>query len=473
MANYLKNQDDEVFSYIIGGLESLWTHPLQEKYSEKVFKSPDPMMGSLELFITPYCNQNCGYCYLQKNKEELYPSELTNNNLIIKNLKILLDYYTEKQYQIPRVDLFSGEIWGYPFGNRILDTLLEYLDKGLKINQVFIPTNASFCQSKELIKVMENYILLFRLKGCDLGISISYDGILIDSVNRPAINNKILNKENDYLNNLFSFAKRNDFGFHPMISHNLIEKQIDNYKTWITQLKKYWPKEEFEKTFGVIMQLETREKGWTDEKITEYLKWLKYVIDTDIKEYFNGDPKNFDKQALCHGYTGPSRFHETYMPYRLGQHGGLLGCSLGSLLIVRLGDLAIVPCHRLSYEHLILGNYKVENDKIIGYTAKNLPLTNSIYITGFENKGFCNSCILRGNCVKYCLGANYEANTEILYPEESNCTLQKVKVLFLAKYYTKLGIVETHPDLIQIEKNFIHEEPEVYKKWNSIIQQLI
>ena len=28
---------------------------------------------SLELFITTNCNKNCEYCYLQKNKEKLFP----------------------------------------------------------------------------------------------------------------------------------------------------------------------------------------------------------------------------------------------------------------------------------------------------------------------------------------------------------------------------------------------------------------
>lgn len=67
---------------------------------------------------------------------------------------------------------------------------------------------------------------------------------------------------------MFVFAKKHNFGFHPMIGSHHIEDQIENYKQWMTLIHKHWPNEnEFATTIGWIMQLETRESGWTDEKI--------------------------------------------------------------------------------------------------------------------------------------------------------------------------------------------------------------
>lgn len=189
------------------------------------------------------------------------------------------------------------------------------------------------------------------------------------------------------------------------------------------------------------MQLETREAGWTDEKIQSYLKWLKFLIDTDCKEYCNEDYKKFFKEiVLGQGKTEHCLFLQgCYFPYRnTGSIKHYLGCTLGRSLFVRMGDLAIVPCHRTSYKKFILGKFKVENNKITGFECNNLPLTSSLYLSSFKYKPFCHECAIVNNCSRYCMGANYEANNELFYPEQSNCNLQKAKILFLHKYYSKL-----------------------------------
>ena len=79
------------------------------KLSEKDSRNQD--LFSLELYVTPDCNQNCSYCYLCKHKDDLYPKELRKPEIILKNIKILLDYLIEKDLNPGRLDLFSGEIW--------------------------------------------------------------------------------------------------------------------------------------------------------------------------------------------------------------------------------------------------------------------------------------------------------------------------------------------------------------------------
>ena len=64
------------------------------------------------------------------------------------------------------------------------------------------------------------------------------------------------------------------------------------------------------------------------------------------------------------------------MPHLLSRNAFYPGCTINRALIVRMGDLAIVPCHRTSYDQFLLGYFNVENEKIVGVTAKNIQLMN-------------------------------------------------------------------------------------------------
>lgn len=470
-----EQQNNELLTNIINPFFNYWSKTYTEQDIIKNDLKVNDYFMSLELYITPECNQACKYCYLIKHKNEIYPKELQDHEQILKNIDDLLNYLTLTDKSLPRIELFSGEIWGYPFGNKIFDIILKYLNQGLKIKSIIIPTNGSFCQNEKIVAIINNYIFEFMKLKCRLIFSLSYDGIILDNLNRPSINSQVFDKNNNkYINNLFLFAKRNEYGFHPMISFSQIEKQIENYQSWINLLKKYYPENEkqFKKTYGMIMQLEIREHGWTDDKIISYLKWLKFLIDTDIKEYFDNDVKKFLYHGILGFETDEYKFNNTYFPYRPGESGNFLGCALGRALIIRAGDLSIVSCHRTSYEQFILGQLKINKDKI-EIIAKNVALASAVYMTNFKTKPFCSDCVLKGNCIRYCLGANYEANQELFYPEEDNCNLQKAKNIFLILYYSKLEILNEIPILQIIKNNFINEEPEVYNKWKIIIQEII
>ena len=57
--------------------------------------------ANLEIYITSTCNQNCEYCYLQKNKTGLYPQEYDKPELILsfKSIKVnAVDWLTFNFY---------------------------------------------------------------------------------------------------------------------------------------------------------------------------------------------------------------------------------------------------------------------------------------------------------------------------------------------------------------------------------------
>lgn len=472
MPKTFKEQNSELFAHLLNTLyEYNKVDSTQENYSIPV----------MELYLTPTCNQQCEYCYLQKNKEHLYPSSLDDKATILKNLRILFDYYLEKGYSFKRIDLFSGEIQGYPYGNEVFDILLEYIQKGVKIDFISIPTNASFCFSSDLTNIVNQYIYKFSRLGTRVSYSISYDGPYLDAISRP--NSQNIDKNEEYLKNLTTFMKQNLCGFHPMIAPATIEYQIENYKSWLKLFDDYFPEEEPLVNYGRIMQLETREVGWTEPKIIEYLKWLKFMMNADLEYFFHGNieaflKKNAELQSLPDAIAPqilPTKdLWEGYMPYRSGPSADLLGCVLGKAICVRLGDLALAPCHRTSYPKFMLGNFVLNEDKtkIIDIECNNYPLASAIYVTGFLTKPVCSTCALNDCCPKYCLGANYEYSHELFYPVEDNCNLQKAKIVFLYHYYNKLGAANAWV----VNRSYAalkEKEPEVEKKWSSIVQSLI
>ena len=183
--NCFENEQNQILEYFINGIENLW---MQENVKDTI--------PFLEFFITPYCNQSCSYCYLVKHKNDLYPKDISNGE-ILNNLKVYLEYlYSKGIRKIHRLDLFSGEIWGNFLGNMVFDILLEYIDKGLVFKEIIIPSNCSFCSNKNYLEFVEYYIGEFRIRNIKIVFSVSIDGLKIDGFSRP-LNNKKIKKDSE------------------------------------------------------------------------------------------------------------------------------------------------------------------------------------------------------------------------------------------------------------------------------------
>lgn len=462
MEKTFNQEQDELFNYFLNIIYKSW--------NEKI-KIPDSVLPTLNIFITPECNQACEYCYLQQNKDKLFPKEQRNNEQILNNLRKLFNYLIEdkKITNIQRIDLFSGEIWGYPLGNMVLNILLEYMDQGLTIEEIMIPSNCSFCASEYLLKIINDYVQKFKRKKVKISFSISMDGPIVDEKCRPSVFGK---KDNKYYENIITFAKENDFGFHPMISANSLPFQKENYDNWIELLKQLGP--DILAQYGRIMQLEVRSREWTQNKIEEYLDWLDYIFKKDLEVFFNNDIEKYFATAF-HFFEKDDKNLKFlgYIPYQINQVSGGPTCSFGSSITVRLGDLKIFPCHRLCYDNLALGQYEIDKNKIINTKAYNPSLANSVFKVGTLSKPYCEGCPISKFCIKGCYGTQYEENKEMFFPLFENCNLQKAKTIYSFLAHKHLGIeayAEKHPDLKRLVKdiNSILEREE-YQEWIKLI----
>lgn len=468
-----EKEQNEVLNYTLHSIYKLWDldFPDQEHLLKEVQAAKNEFF--LELYITSDCNQACEYCYLSKYGDKLYPKEYRDNKTILKNLDMLLSYYLQMELNLPRIDIFSGEIWGYPLGNKVFDILLKYIRKGLRVNLIVIPSNLSFCRNEATIEVVQNYLEQFRNEHIPICFSCSMDGIVIDRISRPFVGNQ--EKELSYYQNIFDFCKKNDFGYHPMIDADTIEYQKENYLSWLEIIKHQYDNPE--ELFGLIMQLEVRSSRWTKDKIISYLDWLNFVCEEDFKLFFNSDPHKFAEFIYLKKVPKNNLFGNTYMPYALTEAGNSPTCTIGGMLCVRLGDLAIAPCHRTSYEKFLFGKYEVKDDKIVGVTkGNNIALMNSLYRSSVNIKPGCGTCPYVDYCLKGCLGNQYEENKEIFYPVPENCQLQKAKIIFCLEKYKKMQL-----------KNYIDERntysfqelydsiitTEEYAEWQPIIAKII
>lgn len=425
------------------------------------------------MYITPDCNQSCSYCYLCKHKEELYPKELRNTETILKNLRIFLDYCLEQGFNPPRFDLFSGEIWDTQFGYDVLQVVYEAVQKGFCPDVIVIPSNFSFVLQDESLAIIDDYMTKFDKAGIRLCWSCSNDGWYLDSITRPfndAEQYEIKKGTKAYYERIFNFCQKWHLGFHPMVSAHGIEHWCENFDWWMDELTN----RNFD-LLNSIMYLEVRNDDWTEDKIIHYLKYLNHCVDYYTKYFkthkiLKSDPDAYFKwlhHKLSKGITG------TYSPLFATSRQKHPGCTIHRTLVVRAGDLAIVPCHRTSYDQLIGGHYIVENDKITGVHAENIQMMNQVWFNNSHGVAKCGGCPYNSYCLKGCYGSQLESTGELFYPCSTVCDLYQARIIFLYFKYDKLGLINHKDDADMYELIEKIKESKEYQKWSTIISQLI
>ena len=431
----------------------------------------------LECYVTTDCNQTCSYCYLCKHGNELYPLEYRKPEVILKNFRIFMDYLMENKMFYPeRFDFFSGEIWGMELGNSLLEITYEYILKGFHPTKIIIPSNFSFILDDKMIETLDIFIKNYKEQGVVLAFSCSNDGLYNDVMTRPFNHSEedaeLKKGTAPYYDKLFTYCKERGFGFHPMVSAHGIKYWKENFKWWQEQMRKY----DID-PMSSIMFLEVRNDDWTDEAIEHYLKYLNYHIEYYWKNYFKS-PTTSTNQLYKDWIHCRSGYNSAglYQPATLPRDKFTPGCTISRSLVVRLGDLSIVPCHRTSYDEFIFGKYLLneEGTKIESIQAKNTTFMNQVWLNNYTGVSKCNCCPYNRYCLKGCFGSQFEATGDILYPCETVCDLYKARILFLYAKYSQRDLL----DLTGEDKEFTVlidkvKETKEYEKWMPIIQSII
>lgn len=414
-----QKQNDELLSSFLGRtFFAAWENEEDPRYEN---------FRRIELQINAKCNQDCKYCYYAKYGEELYPESISKSKNVLSNLSILLDWLIENGYA-PGIDFFSGE----PLYQKVgFDALSMILDKFTRTKRkpkcIVVPTNYTFLLKKNLTSKVEDLVKESREMKIPITLSASFDGKHCEK-NRPLKSTLLGDRRGDkFYDKCFAFGKKYKFGFHPMVYSELIEEWIKNF-IWFQ--RKF---EEFDIPFSNIYLLEVRNSEWSEEQIKEYMRFVDFLIKwtfndrcgEDINRYLNFLFKGRGYNILSNCLTTIGRG---------------LGCSLQSCLYVRLGDLAIVPCHRQSYEQFLLGKFKVEDKRIVGIKALDAELAIAEITFDFKTQPQCEQCLIKNVCQGQCVGAMYEVTGDPFSPIPSVCKLERAKIVAMIKAYQDLKI---------------------------------
>ncbi len=381
--------------------------------------------ATLELDSSYECNLDCKYCYVARYGDELYPD--VDESTIYENAEKAIEWLIANDMN-PDLEMFAGEPLVKDVNFEILNMVLDkFEDVEKSPRRIVIPTNFTWIKSEEYLERVEKLMERSRAHDMPIYLSASIDGKYC-SDNRPPIEFT----EEDY-DRIFEFAKRWNVGFHPMIYSEGIEKWKENF---------LWFQEKFQEhdiPFDHIYLLEVRNREWGKEQINEFGEFLKWLVDWTMSKLGKEDFLDFLFENGFNILSNP-----------LGTVGRGIGCSIQSTVFLRLADLGIVPCHRLSYDQFNLAQLG-ENDASpdgddaaadLGVSINRPELL--VGHSAFDNdyQPMCEQCMINRLCTGQCLGAMYEETGDMFSPIPNVCRLKFKKVASLVEKFKEIGILE-------------------------------
>ncbi len=381
-------------------------------------KTPSNNFQQLELIINGKCDLKCSYCYFTRYRDRLFLEGSEDDEKIIDNLQVVKKWMEKNDFKDVPICLMSGEIFSQDIGFQVIETLINDFQQ---VKTIAIPTNMNFLLDEKQTSRVENLIKLSKEKNTHLHFSASLDGKFME-VNRPFRDPKKF-RDDSFYDKFFRFSKEYDIGPHPMIYSNNIEKWKDNF---------LWFQENFYKYKLDPLKLyllEVRNKEWTETQCKELGKFLNFLVKwtVDFFKYNNLDP--------IKSIVNFKPFNILMSPFMSTQRG--FACSIQTALMLRLGNLTTIPCHRLGYK--IFETSTLSPDSL-EFEDKNISLGIAVYSTNGMPE-ICLACPINHLCLKGCLGSQHEEMGDLFIPIPTVCRLQHYKIISLLSAYKEAGIL--------------------------------
>ena len=394
--------------------------------------------NGLELYLNNKCNLNCTYCYLARYGRDLYPSEIQDDEKVLKNAEMLIDWLLEKRLAPKRLELFAGEPLVQPIGLRVLEMILEkFKDTPIRPKEIVIPTNYTFLLNENLTRRIEDLLKSSRDMGLPIFLSASLDGKYCEA-NRPFKGRKDEPRDDAYYEKVFAFNRKWRFMFHPMVYSKHIEDWKKNFLWFQEMLKKH------DTPWHSIYLLEVRNKEWNEKQIAEFESFIGFLIKWAYNNPCKKNTNAFIQFLFRDGFN--------ILRSPLSKVGRGLGCSIQSTVQLRVGDLGFTVCHRSSYAPFITAHFEVKDGKITGIKAKNPEMMIGVVSLGWGNQPMCEMCPLKYLCSLGCLGSQFETTGDLFSPIPTVCKLEHAKIRTMIKTYKELKILDHICSLISPEK---------------------
>lgn len=443
-------------------LKTFLDAPFVRAKNTRFFESP--VFSMLELIVTPECNQQCEYCYIYKYGKELYPHNIrANKEDTLNNIKMLMDYLVyEKYYIFKSYELFAGDLFTtdlffdvmevlYPYFEHMYDKAPELFEFGEDERIIIIPCNMRFVMNEEAEAQAKAWVEKFAQINMKLVFSWSHDGKYSTDIREKT------DLDDEYYEKVFTFLKETHGGIHPMISYEGIKNAKANLDWWIEMYEKYFPERVAVGDYMPV-HLEVRNDGWTDDTIAEYLEFLRYRMEK-IFDMFDSDIDAVARYLYRVDGQGLPDYDQFDCVAMEPLTNCQMSCAMQKSLIIRVSDMAIVPCHRMTY-HQFLGGWFIPNaekTKIVDIKAHNVGQLIDIKSHHVTLAPECCICWNNSNCLHGCLGAQYEWSGELYLPIPSVCKLQKAKTSFVLKMFVETGVLQS-----ALDQNLLKEHHKVH-----------
>lgn len=397
--------------------------------------------SALEIIFSPICNQQCSYCYLNKDNQNIYSCQEFDVEKSIANVIKLLEWLEFKQMVPSQMDIFSGEFFAQEAGYQLLESIAKFYEEHSTYHApeiIVIPTNGTFAVQDSLIERIKSYIFRFKNFGTRLVLSFSIDGLYAGKITRKykkdldfALSSSYTSPE-EFYEKAFAFMSETECLPHPMISPENVSAWKENFLWYEDIMNRH------HMNFFDLYILEVRNYNWTEESYKAYEDFLLFVLDYMRKKFKTDDEfldwvlKNPDEYS-CSGFNFLASFAicDRTSP----------SCTMGRHLMVRADDLKVFPCHRLVYPDLEIGQYVPDEEEKLKFNVVAPELGIAIASFNPKNQNACSRCPINYLCMGQCHGSCHETLGDMFTPIPTVCHLIYRKLKAELNYFKENNLL--------------------------------